>query len=434
MNWAMRYRLIDLARGTDSVGLLKALRDWQFQSPDQLKLSTRNELDQYFNALRQTVPMFKDVQKFEDLPIINKRFINDHINELINPKFKGTVIRKKTGGSTGEPLIYYTGVNSQSYLWAGIYLSWEVAGYQFGDRVAFLAGPSLFATGYKQSIYFRLLKVTLMSAFNMTAQTMSEYGHQLQNSNIRLLYGYPSAIHLLARHYLDANKTLATTLRGIVCTAETLTPIMRKDIETAFGVPCYSQYGCHDAGVSAFECEHRNGFHLISTRSYSEVLPDGQFISTDLSNRTMFMPRYNTGDIVRQSGRQCPCGRGFPLLDEVLGRQNDMVVDVRGTTVHSLFFVYLFREDVRIRSFQVIFDESQLHVNLHIIELPEQELSTLKQHVREIIARTLQFDQMNIHFNEPFVMLANGKHSFVMRKLNAHKTQHVCPATINQPS
>jgi len=417
MSLALRYRLIDLARGTDSVGLLKALRAWQFESAEKLESNTRTELEQYFNELRQTVPMFKDVERFEDLPVIDKRFINDHLDELINPNFKGTVIRKKTGGSTGEPLIYFTGAQSQSYLWAGIYLSWEVAGYKFGDRVAFLAGPSLFATGYKQSIYFRLLKVTLMSAFNMTAETMSEYGRQLQNSEIRLLYGYPSAIHLMARHYLDAGKTLSTTLRGIVCTAETLTPAMRKDIEAAFGVPCYSQYGCHDAGISAFECEHRDGFHLISTRCHSEVLPDGQFISTDLSNRAMFMPRYNTGDIVRQSNRQCACGRGFPLLDEVLGRQNDMVTDTRGTTVHSLFFIYLFREDVRIRSFQVIYDESQLYVNLHIKQLAEQELSLLEQHVREIIAKTLVFHQLNIIFNQPFVALANGKHSFVMKSI-----------------
>ncbi|MET3106081.1 phenylacetate-CoA ligase [Oxalobacteraceae bacterium GrIS 2.11] len=428
MSLAIRYRLIDIARGTDSVGLLKSLRAWQFESPEQLNARTQKQLEQYFNELREAVPMFRQVTRFEDLPIIDKPFVNQHLNELMNPNFKGAVIRKKTGGSTGVPLIYYTGVQSQSYLWAGIYLSWEVAGFKFGDKVAFLAGPSLFATGYKQSIYFRLLNVTLLSAFNMTAETMSEYGRQLQNSAIRLLYGYPSAVHLLARHFLDAGKTLSTNLRGIVCTAETMTPVMRKDIEAAFGVPCYSQYGCHDAGVSAFECEHRNGFHLISTRSYTEVLPDGQFISTDLSNRTMFMPRYNTGDIVRQSGRQCPCGRGFPLLDEVLGRQNDMVVDTRGTTVHSLFFIYLFREDVRILSFQVIFDETQLDVNLHVKQLDDQELALLEHNVREIISKTLVFKHLNIIYNLPFTSLPNGKHSFVIRKstlTNATQSSHV---------
>ena len=416
MSLALRYRLIDLARGSDSVGLLNSLRAWQFDSPNALHLRTQENLETYFNELRRAVPMFQNVAQFSDLPIIDKRFIHEHFDELQNPHFKGAVFRKKTGGSTGEPLIYYTGAQAQSYLWAGIYLAWEAAGYRFGDRIAYLAGPSLFSSGYRQSIYFRLLKVTLFSAFNLSAETMNEYGRQLQHSDIRLLYGYPSAIHLLARHYLDAGKTLSTTLRGIVCTAETLTPTMRRDIEAAFGVPCYSQYGCHDAGVSAFECEQRNGFHLITTRCHSEVLPDGRFISTDLSNRAMFMPRYNTGDIVRKSERQCPCGRGFPLLDEVLGRQNDMVVDTRGTTVHSLFFIYLFREDIRIHSFQVIFDESELNVNLHIKQMGDDERAAMERQLREIITRTLAFHQLNIIFNRKFTALANGKHSFVMKK------------------
>jgi phenylacetate-CoA ligase len=420
MTLALRYRLIDLARGTNSVSLLNDLRQWQFASPEALQERAEQDLEDYFNELRKVVPMFSHLRDFSELPVIDKRFVNDHLDQLRNPRFKGSIIRKKTGGSTGEPLIYYTGALSQSYLWAGIYLSWEVAGYQFGDKVAFLAGPSLFATGYKQRVYFRLLKVTLLSAFNMTAETMTEYGRQLQQENIRLLYGYPSAIHLLARHYLDAGKTLHTTLRGIVCTAETLTEAMRKDIETAFGVPCYSQYGCHDAGVSAFECEYREGFHLISTRSHTEILPDGQFISTDLSNRAMFMPRYNTGDIVKKSERQCPCGRGFPLLDDVLGRQNDMVVDIRGTTVHSLFFVYLFREDVRIRSFQVIYGPSTLHINLHIKKLSGAEQADLEKHAREIIEKNLLFERLDFEFNQPFKTLVNGKHSFVMKQSAAH--------------
>lgn len=419
MTTALRYRLIDFARGTDSITLLDNLRKWQYESAEALQERARRDLDAYLADLRKAVPMFSHVKELADLPILDKAFINKHIDQLLDKNFRGNLIRKRTGGSTGEPLIYYTGTLSQSYLWAGIYLSWEVAGFKFGDKVAFLAGPSLFATGYKQHVYFHLLKVTLLSAFNMTPTTMDQYGAQLQNEKIRLLYGYPSAIHMLARHFLDAGKTLQTSLRGIVCTAETLTPIMRAEIEAAFGVPCYSQYGCHDAGVSAFECEHRNGFHVITTRCYTEVLPDGQFISTDLSNRAMYMPRYNTGDIVRQTNRQCACGRGFPLLDDVLGRQNDMVVDTRGTTVHSLFFIYLFREDIRIRSFQVIYSPTELQVNLHIRDLSPAEQAGLEDNARVIIEKNLTFDRLVFIYNQPFRTLANGKHSFVMKESSA---------------
>ena len=416
MDLALRYRLIDLVRRSDSVGLLQELRQWQFDSQEKNQATTQTELEKYFNELRRQVPMFRHAEQFSDLPVIDKSFIRNHYSDLINPHFKGNRFRKKTGGSTGEPLVYYTGSRSQSYLWAGIYLSWEVAGYRFGDKVAFLAGPSLFGNGYQRSIYFGLLKVTIMSAFNLTPETMEGYGRRLQKENIRLIYGYASAIHLMARHYLNAGKTLSTNLRAIICTSETLLPAMRADIEAAFGVPCYNQYGCNDAGVSAYECEHRNGLHLISTRSHTEVLDGGQFISTDLANHAMFMPRYNTGDIVVKSDRQCPCGRGFPLIEQVLGRQNDMLVDRRGTSVHSLFFMYLFGHDARIHSFQVIFDESELVINLKTGNIESGERAIMAEQLRENISQKLSFDTINIVFNQPFSALTNGKHCFVLKK------------------
>ncbi|MET3132118.1 phenylacetate-CoA ligase [Oxalobacteraceae bacterium GrIS 1.11] len=414
MALALRYRLIDVARGTNSVDLLKKMRTWQFESPATLAASESVALAQYFDELRASVPMFKDLSRFDQLPVLDKRYINTHRDALMNPHYKGKLVRKKTGGSTGEPLVYYTGAQAQSFLWAGIFLAWEAAGYRLGDKVAFLAGSSLFGTGYKQEIYYRLLNVTLMSAFDMSPQRMDEYGAALGQGGFRLLYGYASAIHRMARHYLDAGRRPASALRGIVCTAETLTPAMRADIEAAFGVPCYSQYGCNDAGISAFECEHRNGFHLISTRSHAEVLPGGRLISTDLSNRAMFMPRYDTGDLVRMSGRVCACGRGLPLIDEVIGRQNDVVVDPHGAAVHSEFFTHLFREEARIHSFQVVFDEHALLVNLHC--QPEQAGEVSVDHYRERITASLAFERLSFVFNQPFLTQANSKHRFVLKR------------------
>jgi phenylacetate-CoA ligase len=412
----LRFRLIDLARGTDSVGLLRDLRRWQYESADMLRQRESARLESYLSELRQAVPMFADARRLEDLPILDKRFINAHRKELMNPAYKGKLIRKKTGGSTGEPLVYFTGTESQSYLWAGIFLAWEAAGYRLGDKVAFLAGSSLFGTGYKQRVYYKLLNVTVMSAFDMAPVRMDEYGAELQRGGHSLLYGYASAIHRLARHWLDGGRKPQTRLRGVVCTAEMLTPLMRADIEAAFGVPCFSQYGCNDAGVSAFECEQRNGYHLISTRSLAEVLPDGRLLSTDLTNRAMFMPRYDTGDLVRMSGRVCSCGRSLPLIDEVRGRQNDMVVDPGGQAVHSEFFTHLLREEARVQSFQVVFDDTRLVVNLHTEALNPADQEALSTPYRARIASSLAFDRIDFVFNQPFLTLANGKHRFVMRK------------------
>jgi phenylacetate-CoA ligase len=429
MGIALRYRLIDLARGTHSVKLLTRLRREQFNSESALAASARQDLDAYFGRLRAAVPRYRNVAGFADLPIIDKRFVNEHRDELVNPNYAGKKVRKKTGGSTGEPLVYYTGTDTQSYLWAGLFLAWEAAGYRLGDKVASLAGSSLYANGFKNRVYYKLLRVTLMSAFDMSETRMEEYALRLRDGGFRLLYGYASAIHRLARYLLERHRKLESSLRGIVCTAEMLTPSMRADIEEAFGVPCFSQYGCHEAGVSAFECEQRNGFHLLSPRAHVEVLADGRLISTDLSNDAMFLPRYNTGDLVRMSGRRCACGRGLPLIDEVIGRQNDMVVDPHGAAVHSEFFTHLFREDARIHAFQVVFDEHALVVNVHLTPRPPEELAALAKPYRERIAKSLRFDTLEFVFNEPFVALENGKHRFVIRRNAAAPARELASAT-----
>jgi phenylacetate-CoA ligase len=412
----LRFRLIDLVRGTNTLALLDALRRDQYESEAVLETRAASARARYLEELRTNIPLFSAAQSFDDLPVTGKQFINAHREELRNPHYKGKVVRKKTGGSTGEPLVYYTSTDTQSYLWAGLLLSWEVAGYQLGEPVAFLSGSSLSGTGNKQRIYYALLNVRIFSAFDMSTASMTQYAADIERNGYRLIYGYASAVHRLACHLNASGTRLKHRLRGIVCTAEMLTPAMREDIEQAFGVPCYSQYGCNDAGVSAFECEYQQGFHLLSTRCHAEVLDGNRLVATDLVNRAMYMPRHDTGDMVRMADQPCPCGRGLPLIAEVIGRQNDVVVDARGNAVHSEFFTHLFREDASIERFQVVFDDHTLTVNLHGRSLQGAQLETQWGAYRQRILASLAFDELNFVCNEPFVTQANSKHRFIIRR------------------
>ncbi|SCX48933.1 phenylacetate-CoA ligase [Nitrosospira sp. Nsp1] len=403
------FFLIDMMRRTSALDLLCQLESVQFESPVTIQQRQKQSLTNYFDTLRDCIPLYANYHSFEQLPVIDKAFANRHRECLMNPGYSGKRIRKKTGGSTGEPFVYFTGTSSQSYLWAGILLSWRVTGYRLGEPVAFFAGSSLFGTGYKEKVYHKLMNITLFSAFDLSQERMRSYAEAIASGGFRLLYGYASAIYQLARHILGSRR-LRFALRGIVCTAEVLTPVMRETIETAFSAPCLNQYGCNDGGVSAYECELKQGLHLITTRSYPEVLESGKLISTDLSNQTFFLPRYDTGDLVVMDDNPCPCGRGFPLIREVIGRSNDLVFDQAGSTVHSEFFTHMFREDGRILAFQVLYDRCNLVVNLHCREAENAWLIYRKR-----IQAALVFDNISFVENLSFVPMANGKHRFVMR-------------------
>lgn len=405
-----RFRLIDLARGTDTLGRLADLESFQFESDVAIRRRQDNLLDRYVELVRSSSPLYGRYSEFSQFPIIDKTFAIEHRDHLLNPNYKGKLIRKKTSGSSGQPFIYMTGASSQSYLWAGILLSWRVTGYRPGEPVAFLGGPSFSGPRYVQHIYYKLLNVQLFSVFHMSREKMRAYAEAIERGRFRLLYGYASAIHFFALYLLGASVKPKLALRAVVCTAEPLTPSMRETIEEAFGVPCYNQYGCNDAGVLAYECEHKNGFHLVTTRSYPEVLADGRFISTDMSNDAFFLPRYATGDMVRMSGRRCHCGRGFPLIDEVLGRTTDLVGDQKGNVVHASFFTNLFVQDRRIMAFQVVFDSRRLAVVIHC-----RDAGPGWNDYTEKIRALLAFEPVEVRENTAFVKGKNGKHAIVLR-------------------
>ncbi|MDM5179406.1 hypothetical protein PO883_19635 [Massilia sp. DJPM01] len=412
----VRFGLIDLIRRTSTVSILHELEAIQFESPPQLQQRQQALLQGYVDLVRKASPLYARLTGFAQFPVIDKAFANANRAGLVNPGYRGKVVSKKTGGSTGEPFVYATGVKAQSYLWAAILLSWRVAGYRLGEPVAFIAGTALFGTGYKQKIYYALMNVHMYSAFDMSAARLEAYAADIARQRCRLVYGYASAIHQLALHINKSGRRPPFRLRGVVCTAEVLTPAMRETIEQAFGVPCFSQYGCNDAGVSAYECERRSGFHLITQRSYFEVLPGGRLVSTDMANDAFFLPRYDTGDLVEMAAAPCPCGRGFPLIKNVVGRANDLVEDSAGNTVHSEFFTHLFREDRRISEFQVVYDARELVIIVHCADAAFAHPPYLER-----IAAALAFATIRFAVNQPFVAIKNGKHRFVMRVDNVEQ-------------
>ena len=406
----LRFGLIDLVRGTRSVALLRELEALEFAPPAALAQRGQAKLADYVARVRAASALYRGYGAFVQFPVIGKGFARAHREALSNSGYRGKLVRKKTGGSTGEPFVYLTGVRAQSYLWAAILLSWRVAGYRLGEPVSFLAGSALFGAGFRQRLYYRLMHVQLLSAFDLSPERLDAYSRQIAAHESRLLYGYASAIHQLALHVLASGQRPRYALRGIVCTAEVLSDSMRSTIEQAFGVPCYSQYGCNDAGVSAYECERRAGFHLVTERAWPEVLADGRLVATDLANDAFFLPRYDTGDLVTMAPAPCPCGRGFPLIASVLGRANDLVHDMAGNTVHSEFFTHLFREDSRIAAFQVLYDQAALLV---IVQCPGGALQ--QEHYRARIAAALSFKTIQFSVNVPFFCIKNGKRRFVMR-------------------
>jgi phenylacetate-CoA ligase len=412
----LRLLIIDIARGTNIRKQLAYLRREQYFNSNEIKKIRKERLDRIFALAQTNTDYYRNYKSYEELPILTKDLVRKNEDGLKNKNFKKKLFKKGTSGSTGTPLVYYTTQLAQSFMWAGLLLSWEVTKFVVGDRIAFISGSAIIKSSTQHNIFYKLLNIKCYSTFTLNDENIQHYIDDIKKRKTKLIYGYATALDKMAT-YIN-NKMPEITfplLKGIVSSAEVLTEEDRKNIETAFNTNVYKQYGCNEAGISAFECEHKK-MHLISTRSWYETDKENNLISTDLANEGFIMLRYFTGDKVLLSKENvCKCIRNYPIIDNVIGRSYDFVVDMNKKVLHAAFFNILFRNDPTVKQFQVTFNKNTIKICLNVDNtksLCEYDiyLNAIKKH--------LHFEKYEMIFNTPFLTAENAKHRYVNDETN----------------
>ncbi len=408
----LRLKFIDAISGLNIYHVLEMFRSHQYMPEKDLDKIRQEKLDELFTIAKQSSVYYSAFDSYKGLPVLTKKIMKLHPDHFLSKFYYDKLFKKATGGTTGTPFVYNTSVNAQSHLWAGLLLSWESAGYQFGDKVAFIAGSALMKPTTRHGIFYNLMNIDLYPASSMEPGTILKYVETIRQKKTGLIYGYAMAINVIADYIIENNIAPLPGLKSIVCTSEMLTDKMRANIEKAFGIKVYNQYGCNEAGVSAFECGH-GSMHLISSRSVYETDKDGILISTDLANEAFIFMKYNTGDVVEFADEPCSCRRTYPVLKKIIGRCNDVIVDKKNKRIHSSYFNFLFKKDKSIKQYQVFFDENSIAVNLKVDNGFTDENY---QHYLDEIKGNLAFDRYDIKTNEAFYSGSNAKHAFIIDK------------------
>lgn len=410
-----RLWLIDLLRRTQICNVLKELQVQQYLDKAELDKMRNGKLERLFKIAQRSTNYYSRFKSYDEVAVLTKKVIREHTNDFISFEYRQKIFRKETGGSTGVPLVYFTTSLVQSFMWASIILAWETAGYKPGDKVAMVAGSSVVKTSWRHDLFYRLLNIKVYSTNALDDQHVRAHISGINRSKAKIIYGYANAIGVLA-DFIEKNGPIQFPhLQGIVTTAEVLTDPVRKNIEKAFGVKVFNQYGCNEAGVSAFECEHHS-MHLISSRCIYEIGHNNHLIATDLCNDAFIMMKYDTGDIVELVDEaNCPCNRTYPVIKQIVGRSNDLVIDANNKIMHSAFFGYLFRKDSNIKQYQILFDNENIIINLKVdnVEGPDDCSKYL-----EIVKSHLAFKDYKIVINAPFFTTENAKHKYVINNRN----------------
>lgn len=375
-----------------------------------------------------------DIQILSDiqyLPLLTKKVIQDHLDELVSDHLpENELVQDASGGSTGEPTIYYKDKARNNLRRADQIRHDRWSGWNIGDRSALIWGANrdLNVNGsYREQFISRFIERRWeLNAFDMSKKDMEIYTRKLQKIQPRMILGYASALSHYALYLQENQPDHKIRPHGVISAAETLSDEQRNLIEQVFQTKVLNRYGSREVGLIASECKHQNGLHINADNVLVEVVNNGKPVSvgelgdivvTDLWNYGMPFIRYKMEDVGSLKTQPCSCGRGLPLMGSVKGRTGDFFVSKDGSRIHGEYFTHLFYHQPEISKFQII-QESLTDIQLKIVETPQavnrDYLVKIEQQTKETLGSQIKLD---VHFVNEIPPTASGKSRFTISKI-----------------
>jgi phenylacetate-CoA ligase len=379
----------------DSVKLLRELETTQWWERPRIEALQLERLRAFLDRIDGTVPYYtrlfrearfepaqlQDVTDLRVLPFLTKSAIRANTDQLKSTATK-RLIRYNTGGSSGEPLVFFMGPGRVDHDVAAKWRATRWWGVDIGDVEVVLWGSpvELGKQDRLRAIRDRVFRSHLLPAFQMSDERMDRYLDTVLRLRPKMLFGYASALALLARHARGRGRDMrGAAVQVAFATGETLYPEQRREIEEVFGAPVANGYGARDAGFIAHECAehtlHLSSEHVIVELvgpSGEPVAPGdmGEIIVTHMATEDFPFVRYRTGDMARMSTASCRCGRALPAFAEVLGRSTDFIRTADGNVMHALALIYEVRDKPGVRAFKFVQNED-LSLELLVAAGPE---------------------------------------------------------------
>jgi phenylacetate-CoA ligase len=407
----------------------KRLRELQLARLLQLLIHTQKHVPYYRDLFAKMHFDVQDVHSLSDLarlPLLDKATIRANTDALKSENTRA-LARFNTGGSSGEPLIFYIGKERVSHDVAAKWRAtrwWDV---DIGDPEIVVWGSpiELGAQDRVRGLRDRMLRTRLLPAFDMSEAKLDGFIAEIRSRRPKMLFGYPSALSHIARHAdIKGLRMNDLGIRAAFVTSERLYEEQRKQINKTFGCPVANGYGGRDAGFIAHECP-KGGMHITAEDIIVEIVDQegvvipageaGEIVVTHLATSDFPFIRYRTGDVGVLDTKVCSCGRGLPMIREIQGRSTDFVVAQDGTVMHGLALVYILRDLPQVRAFKII-QETLDHTRVLVVSADGLSPDLVKQIDTGFKARLGQGVKIDVEVVAEIAPERSGKFRYVISK------------------
>lgn len=420
---------MDLFLGTKVIKSLKEIESLSFKSSEEVEKWQLIKLKQLlihayenttyynklFNECKINVNEFREINQLKNIPKLTKKIIRENyesIQAINRNNFQSD--NQSTGGSSGEPLKYILDRKSWSFATAANIFNWQKNGYIYGSKYLALGSSSLFVnkkSSLKHKLYYFIKGKYGVNGVNMSDNICKEYIEIINKKKIRYIYGYASAIYLLA-DYAQKNK-IGLQIEVCFTTSEICTEIYSTTIIKSFNCKLVDCYGANDGGITAFA--NTPGFFEVSYNSIvqfenTESIEQFNILLTDLFNYSMPLINYEVGDeVFISSSKQLKKYNG-QFFNRIIGRNSEIIRLENGKVLTGPGFTILFK-DLPVEYYnikKIDFNYIQCYIK-KMPEFDEKHENLIKQTIYNMIGSDARLE---IIFGNDVFYTKNGKRKY----------------------
>ena len=438
------YTLRRWRYGRDTDQAVVAIRQRDYAAPADWERFREERLAVVLAHAAQHVPYYREqwTQRrrngdraawdlLQNWPILPKDAVRQHAHAFVaddtDPR---RLFPEHTSGTTGTPLSLWIDRDALRR-WFALFEARARGWYGVSrhDRWGILGGQLVAPVTQQQPpfwVWNAGLNQLYLSTWHLAPQHAPAYFDALRQQRVVYLLGYPSALYRLARFAAEQGLD-APQLKVVISNAEPLYDHQRALIGSVFGCPVRDTYGMAEVAAAASEC-NAGRMHLwpevghvevVATAADEAVLPGdhGRFICTGLLNDAMPLIRYDTGDrgaLAIGSGSGCACGRTLPVVQQIDGRSDDVVITPDGRYIGRLDPV--FKTEFPIREAQII-QETRERLRVKYVPAPGYTPQAGQALLQRLVERVGPMD-IALEAVDAIPRNANGKFRAVISKVD----------------
>ena len=405
----------DLLNNSSYIDQLKYWRKVDTYSENELlELQHKNLKKTLINAVN-SVPFYKKIQLkgndpvewLKEFPILTKDNLRYNNIQLINENYQANdLIKYSSSGSSGIQSAVYMNKEEQSIIRGILTHWWEWSGYRIGKSIV-QTGMTLDRSLVKslKDFFFRTY---YLNAFSLSESQLNELCEKLNNTNKHFLSGYASSLNVIAEFVLKNNYNIK--LQSVISLGDKMFDNYRRNIENAFNCKVFDTYGSNEGLMIAAQ-KDLDYLYILSPHVYIEIVDDknnsvpdgeiGNILVTRLDADAMPLIRYKLGDLgILLPKSKYPKVRelNYPLLQQIVGRDTDVVKLPSGKKLIVHSFTGIFEFIPEIKQFKVIQNVIEEITILYIKDLHFKE-ETLEKITQEL-QKHIQDKNFNIHYIE----------------------------------